>query len=237
MNRDGPGGRPLGEQRANPGPAADPYRRGRAASTRVDGVSEQIPPQGLRASNSDRERVLKVLREAATDGRLDLDEFQERSDRAQEARTLGDLPPLTADLLPAQEQPIRLDHQPALGVFGTAVRRGRWVAYPGDLVLAVAGRVEVDMREALLLHGHHRMTVTAVLGRVEILVPDGVEVRVNGRSVLGTRGTTARRSDLSDPPVLEINGFSLLGTVRVKAPRRPFLGRLRRRERRPGIGS
>ncbi len=200
-------------------------------------MSERIPPERLRASNSDRERVLKVLREAAADGRLDLDEFQERSDRAQEARTLGELPPLTADLLPAQEQPIRLDHQPALGVFGTAVRKGRWVAYPGDLVLAVAGRVEVDMREALLLRGHHRMTVTAVLGQVEILVPDGVEVRVNGRAVLGLRSTTARRSDLSDPPVLEINGFSVLGTVRIKAPRRPFLARLRRRERRPGIGS
>ncbi|MDE3721732.1 DUF1707 domain-containing protein [Nocardiopsis sp. N85] len=196
-----------------------------------------MSPDRLRASHSDRERVLKVLREAATDGRIDLDEFEERSSRAQEARVLGDLPPLTEDLLSAEEQPIRLDHQPAFGVFGTAVRRGRWVAYPGDLVLALFGRVRVDMREALLLHGHHRMVVTAVVGRVEIEVPDGVEVRVNGRSLLGRRSTTARRSDLSNPPVLEIDGFSLLGTVRVRAPRRSRFPRLKRRERRPGIDS
>ncbi len=206
-------------------------------SLRVGGVSEQVPPERLRASNTDRERVLRVLRDATADGRLDLEEFEERSSLVHEARVLGDLPGVTADLLPAEQQPIRLDPQPALGVFGAVERKGRWVAYPNEHVVAFVGRVEMDMREALLMHNHHRMTVTAILGRVEIDVPEGVEVRLKGWSFLGRRGTTARRSDMSHPPVLEIDGFSLFGVVRVRAPKRRRLLGLWRRERRRGIGS
>lgn len=200
-------------------------------------MSEEVSPDRLRASNTDRDRVLKVLRDAATDGRLDLEEFEERSSLVHEARTLGELPGVTADLLPADQQPIRLDPQPVLGVFGQAERRGRWVAYPGEAVVAFVGRVELDMREALLMHNHHRMTVTAVLGRVEIDVPRGVEVRLTGWSFLGRRTTTARRSELLHPPVLEISGFSLFGVVRVRAPRRRGLLGWRRREHRRGIGT
>ncbi|NYH53560.1 hypothetical protein HNR06_003149 [Nocardiopsis arvandica] len=200
-------------------------------------MSEEVSPERLRASDTDRERVLKALRDAVADGRLDLEEFEERSSLVHGARTLGELPGVTADLLPPDRQPIRLDRQPVLGVFGNVRRGGRWVAYPGEQAVAFVGRVEVDMREALLMRNHHRMTVTAVLGRVEIDVPEGVEVRLNGWSFLGRRTTTARRSELSHPPVLEIDGFSLLGVVRVRAPRRRgLLGRLRR-ERRRGIGA
>ncbi|WP_211718631.1 DUF1707 domain-containing protein [Nocardiopsis sp. MG754419] len=174
----------------------------------------------MRASNSDRERVGAVLRAAVADGRLDMEEFEERMVRAEEARTLGELPAITSDLLPAEEQPIRLDPQPMIGVFARESRKGRWVALGGEYAVAVAGRVEVDLREALLVHGHTRMTVTAVLGRIDVRVPDGVEVRVRGWSFLGRRSTSTRPSPLSDPPVLEIDGFSLLGIVRVHAPRR-----------------
>ena len=195
-------------------------------------MSEDVPPARMRASNSDRERVGEVLRTAVTDGRLDMEEFEERMIRAEEAKTLGELPEITADLLPPEEQPIRLDPQPMVGAFTNLSRTGRWVATGDEYAVAVAGRVEVDMREALLLHGHLRMSVTAVAGRVDVHVPEGVEVRVRGWSFLGRRSTTARRSPLSDPPVLEIDGFCLFGLVRVHAPRRRRLlpwSRARRR--------
>ena len=77
----------------------------------------------MRASNSDRERVSEVLRAAVTDGRIDMEEFEERLDRAQEARTLGDLPEITADLVPAGEQPIQIDPEPMVSWFTTLTRR------------------------------------------------------------------------------------------------------------------
>ena len=54
----------------------------------------------LRASDRDRDVVLGVLGEAYADGRLTKEEYDERSDRAAAARTLGDLPALIRDLVP-----------------------------------------------------------------------------------------------------------------------------------------
>lgn len=47
---------------------------------------------GLRASDQDREVVRGLLATAYADGRLDREEFDERSDRVAAARLLGDLP-------------------------------------------------------------------------------------------------------------------------------------------------
>lgn len=54
----------------------------------------------LRASDRDRDVIRSLLAAAYADGRLDSDEFDERSERVATARTLGDLPPLITDLVP-----------------------------------------------------------------------------------------------------------------------------------------
>jgi Domain of unknown function (DUF1707) len=50
------------------------------------------------ASDNERESVVDVLREAYTDGRLTLDEFEERMSAAYASRTWADLRELTCDL-------------------------------------------------------------------------------------------------------------------------------------------
>jgi hypothetical protein len=50
------------------------------------------------ASDTERESVVDVLRDAYTDGRLTLDEFEERTAAAYAARTWADLRELTGDL-------------------------------------------------------------------------------------------------------------------------------------------
>ncbi|MDQ4054584.1 MAG: DUF1707 domain-containing protein [Actinomycetota bacterium] len=55
---------------------------------------------GLRASDADRDVIRHVLATAYADGRLDRQEFDERSDAVASARTLGELPPVIADLVP-----------------------------------------------------------------------------------------------------------------------------------------
>jgi fatty acid desaturase len=52
----------------------------------------------LRASDGDRERAVDDLRAHAADGRLTLEELEERVQRALAARTLGELAGLTRDL-------------------------------------------------------------------------------------------------------------------------------------------
>jgi hypothetical protein len=54
----------------------------------------------LRASDADRQRLVAALQQHAAAGRLTLDEYAERVDRALLARTHGDLAAVMADLPP-----------------------------------------------------------------------------------------------------------------------------------------
>lgn len=52
----------------------------------------------VRASDADRERIVEMLRQSAAEGRLTMDEFDQRMSAAYAAKTYGDLAGLTADL-------------------------------------------------------------------------------------------------------------------------------------------
>lgn len=56
------------------------------------------PRASLRASDAEREWVVRQLRQHLTDGRLELDEFMDRMDAAFRSRTLGDLEATLTDL-------------------------------------------------------------------------------------------------------------------------------------------
>ena len=58
-------------------------------------------PQGFRASDADRDAVVRTLHDAFTRGLLTMEECDERVVAAYAARFRRDLPPLTADLPPA----------------------------------------------------------------------------------------------------------------------------------------
>jgi hypothetical protein len=52
----------------------------------------------VRASDDDREEVVRLLQRGLQEGRLTVDEFDDRVRAAYAARTLGELDELTADL-------------------------------------------------------------------------------------------------------------------------------------------
>ena len=54
----------------------------------------------MRASDADRELVHQALGDAFAQGRLDREELDERTDAVNAAKTLGELPPVLADLVP-----------------------------------------------------------------------------------------------------------------------------------------
>ncbi|EOR72468.1 hypothetical protein TM51_02644 [Thermobifida fusca TM51] len=189
---------------------------------------EGTSPERLRASDADRERVLAVLREAVADGRLDFEEFQERSDRAAAARRLGDLVGLTTDLVPPEAQPLRLDSGPVAALFGAKRRGGRWVVPSQQWVFSLFGSAELDLRDALLARDRVAVAASAFFGRVVIRVPEGMEVRIRRRSLFGRRAAV-HPSPLRHAPVLEVDGVSLFGSVRVSTSRKRRLGRGRPR--------
>lgn len=208
-------------------------------------VTFRPAPRDLRASDSDRERVITLLSAAAADGRLTQDEHADRVERAYRAKTLGELAGLTADLVRPADQPIKLDgRRPVAGVFGRDQRGGRWVVPESLPVLAIFGEVELDLREALLQAGRTVVYATLIAGTIHLIVPDGVLVDTTGSALLtrkridrparpAVRGPAGSRpADGSPgagqpgqgPAVVEVRTVGLGGTIRVTSPRRPRRG-------------
>ncbi|HEU5417833.1 MAG TPA: DUF1707 domain-containing protein [Streptosporangiaceae bacterium] len=198
-------------------------------------MTSRPAPRDLRASDADRDQVIELLGQAAADGRLTLDEHAERAGRAHEARTLGELAALTADLAAPAAQPIRLHSRRSVtGVFGREQRDGRWVVPASFPVTAVCGEVVLDLRGALLQAQRTVIYATVLAGHLEVIVPEGVAVQVTGRSVLSRRvhrgGRPPGPAELgAGAPVIEVRAMTVGGTIRTTTPRKPrWRGRLRR---------
>ena len=181
-------------------------------------MSPRPSPRDLRASDADRDRVLAMLGEAMSDGRLTADEHSERVQRAFTARTLGELAELTADLAVPSAQPVRLDSGRVIaGIFGPARRDGRWVVPENLTVTAMFGEVEVDFTQAILQASRVQVYATVFGGRLRLIVPDGVSVVVSGHMVLGRkRGSTPPAGP--GAPVIEVKALVLGGELAVRTP-------------------
>ena len=182
-------------------------------------MSPRPSPRDLRASDTDRDRVVALLGDAMTDGRLTAEEHADRVQRAFAARTLGELAGLTTDLAVPSAQPVRLDGGKVVaGIFGPARRDGRWVVPENLTVTAMFGEVEVDFTQAILQSSRVQVFATVFGGRLRLIVPDGVSVIVSGHMVLGRkRGSTPPPLWPGDP-VIEVRALVLGGEVAVRTP-------------------
>ena len=190
-------------------------------------MSPRPSPRDLRASDADRDRVLALLGEAMSDGRITAEEHSERIQRAFSARTLGELAELTADLAVPSAQPVRLDGGRAIaGIFGPARRDGRWVVPENLTVTAMFGEVEVDFTQAILQTSRVQLYATVFGGRLRLIVPDGVSVVVTAPLMLGRRRGGTPLPAGAETPVIEVKGLVLGGEIIVVTPPKPRRFRL-----------
>jgi hypothetical protein len=190
-------------------------------------MSPRQAPRDLRASDADRDRVLALLAEAVSDGRLTPDEHADRVQRACTARTLGELADLTTDLVVASAQPVRLDGGRVIsGIFGPARRDGRWVVPETLTVTAMLGEVEIDFTQAILQAQHVQLLATVIGGRLRLIVPDGVSVVVTAPALLGRRRGSTPPPATPHMPVIEVKGMVLGGEIIVRTPPKPRRFRL-----------
>jgi hypothetical protein len=189
-----------------------------------DLVPERAPT--TRASDSDRDEVLKVLATATADGRLTVDEHSELMDRALHARTIGELEVITQDLATAQAPtPAPQAIAPApkrgfLAVFGAKSRKGGWHVPTEFKATAVFGAIELDFREAVFDAPEVLCIANCLFGAVEITVPDWVRVIDDGTAIFGAR-EEAGASAVEPTHTLHLRGMSVFGAteVRRKAPK------------------
>ncbi len=147
----------------------------------------------IRASDRERDDVLRRLQEAFAEGRLGDDEFDERMRAALSARTRADLDQLLTDL-PAQGQPRQVapatdwpaDGRFAIAIKGSVRRGGRWRVPQRLTTFAYKGGSHLDLRAAQLTAPITAIRAVGYKSDVEIVVPPGVRVRdERPRSVAG----------------------------------------------------
>jgi Domain of unknown function (DUF1707)/Cell wall-active antibiotics response 4TMS YvqF len=192
----------------------------------------------LRASDADRERVSEVLRQAAGEGRLTLDELDERLGAAYAAKTFAELEPITRDLPPAQDMrhaaavAHRFGGTPtsrfAVSIMGGFGRVGQWVVPRNFTAVTIMGGGGIDLREAAFAERQVTIRAFALMGGIEITVPEDAEVHVHGFGLLG--GLTRPRASQGQPgaPRIVVIGLAVMGGIEVR--RKPPKGESRRRK-------
>ena len=182
----------------------------------------------MRVSDSDREQTAGVLREAASHGRITMDELDERLELAYAAKTYADLAAVTQDLPgPAQTmsavQPAmagRIGGTPrskfSVAIMSGARRMGRWVVPPTYVGVAVMGGIELDLREAQFSEPEVTIHAYTLMGGIEITVPEDVDVDVSGVAFMGGFDHNATGPGAPGAPRVRVIGFALMGGVDVR---------------------
>jgi hypothetical protein len=203
-------------------------------------------PSQLRISDADRHQVAEVLREAAGEGRIDLDELDERLEATYAARTYADLVPITLDLPirtseagpPARPSPepvhdqgrvaLPVAEERHLAILSGLERKGVWMVPARMTVNCFMGGADLDLRQAQFTSRDVVITVNAVMGGADITVNPRTHVIMEGTGIMGgytgPSDKTAPELD-AESPVVRIRGFALMGGVSVS--RRPAPGQRR----------
>ena len=177
----------------------------------------------MRASDAERDQAVETLACAAAEGRLTLEEYSERSGAALQARTLGELTALTDDIPAGPGTFARRETRPAVhrigALLGNESRKGRWVVPPHLIVRSVLGDCHLEMQHAVI--GQHVTVIDATVrfGAMTVFVPDGIDVRLNGRAVLGAKSSQLHGEPRPGAPVIEINCDVFCGSVNVRRPK------------------
>jgi Domain of unknown function (DUF1707) len=195
--------------------------------------------QELRVGDRDRDAVVQQLQQAFAEGRLDDEEFDQRTRAALTARLSTELAVLTRDLpagtgtavaVTAGSQGGRAPGKLAVA-YKTSIRRaGRW-RVPGQFrAIVYKGSGHLDLRAAELTAPVTTLYAVAYKSNIEVLVPLGVRLELDGFGV--SKGWSAEE-DLesrlpADAPVVHVRGIGYKGTIQVSTKPRD-LGQASRR--------
>ncbi|MEJ7832428.1 MAG: DUF1707 domain-containing protein [Nocardioides sp.] len=192
--------------------------------------SQAGDPTRLRISDTEREQVAEILRQAAGDGRIDLAELDERLEAAYAARTYADLVPITHDLPGQRHQvPARAadsappvsgpDHQRHLAIMSSLDRSGVWRVPQQLTVLALMGGANLDLRQATFAAPEVVLTINAFMGGATVIIGPHQNVVIEGVAIMGGYSGP---SGLVDPeldetsPTVRIKGIAIWGGVNVE---------------------
>jgi hypothetical protein len=187
----------------------------------TDDDADRTP--AVRASDAERESVIARLHTALGEGRIDVDEFGQRAHAAYEAVTTADLDRLLDDL-PTAERPTpeivgARSPEVVTSAFGDIKLAGTTAPQRAGTVF---GDIRIDLRGLRTDADRVELWLSTVFGDVEVIVAEGVDAELQGRTVFGDR-----KVDLAAVP-------RITGTPRIVVHARAIFGDLRLRSLAPG---
>lgn len=192
------------------------------------------PYAPLPIADAHRDRVIRLLSAAFANDLLSMEQLDQRLAAAYVVRTPAELQQLLVD----PNDPSRSledwqrysttdtmvpDRGMAVAVMGGFSAKGGWLVPRHLKVWAIAGGGALDLREARFSPGITNIEVMAVMGGVELIVPEGVRLEVVGGAFLGGFEHTAG-SPVEDPdaPLVRVSGVAVMGGVDVSRARRGY---------------
>jgi Domain of unknown function (DUF1707)/Cell wall-active antibiotics response 4TMS YvqF len=189
-------------------------------------MTDEIEParQRILASDAEREHSIVLLRDAVGEGRLTLEEFSERVDLVQTARTDGELADVTRDLPTRLAPSAAPDSAPEQhrAYCSHLARSGPWSLPGHSSWRSIFGTIDLDLRQARLDGPETLLQVYNLFGTVSLIVPEGVEVVVRGGGMFASQKVEApERPAIDGAPRLTIETRGPGGTLYVRT--RPSL--------------
>ena len=180
-------------------------------------TGDALPP-AIRASDAERDATVVRLREAMAEGRMTLDDFSQRTDTALSALTRDQLAAVVADL------PVNPGYTSAdfptpwlIGVMGSAKRSGRWRVGHELHAVSVMGECKIDLRGAVIDAPVITIDALAIMGTVEVIVPEGVEVSLEGVAIMGSKELQMSDTPIGlGAPLVRVTGLCLMGEIKVR---------------------
>jgi hypothetical protein len=196
----------------------------------------QLPE--LRASHQDRDRIAEQLRVAAGDGRLTMDELDERLEKALGAKTGSELAALVTDLPAvaggtALAPPAEARELARIEVSsGSAAREGRWVVPRAMEIKAGSGSVKLDFTQAVISGPTLQIDATVRSGSLTIVTKPGIEVIVDDVSLSSGSAKVRQAAGYESVPTflrVTVSGSVRSGSITARPPRRSFMDWLLRK--------
>ncbi|MGY2064406.1 DUF1707 domain-containing protein [Blastococcus sp. SYSU DS0619] len=177
-------------------------------------------PPAVRVSDAEREAVVARLQAAVGEGRLDLDEFGQRAEAAYAALTRADLDQLVADL-PSDAPPrVQLVGQrpseEVTSVFGDITLTVGTA--PPQRAGTVFGDIRIDLRGLRTEADRIDLTLSTVFGDVDVILAEGVDGELHGRTVFGDRRVDlAPVPRLAGTPLVVVHAKAVFGDLRLRS--------------------
>jgi hypothetical protein len=189
-------------------------------------MEERTPqPPAILAGDAEREHSTELLSRAVVEGRLTLEEFSDRVERAQAARTREELATLTQDLpaappapAPASSTEVVSAQQRHVAFCSRLVRSGPWELAARSEFRSIFGTITLDLSQARLESSQVELQIFNLFGTVTVVVPENVDVSVTGGGMFASQVIephTAR--PVPGAPKLRINARGPGGTLYVRA--------------------